>query len=294
MPKKSESINIFIPGINKSKILAVSLVDTENTIAESLLVLTFLLVLRAQLGAICNKKRIVSQDKIPRLESAKWAATQIAKNPLILNFTTLVAVADTLQFAVVANKIEVSADNIKLLVEDQWEDLKNSKPEPGCRILPPTLINIDNLKSHQQGLMLQNIGKWQAISLYDPSALVKGASLATLDIDNLVCAYKNLLENLGIPEKENLISTEDIISFISQNLYENGATFNDEIDLGLEDNKLPLEKSFDIKRITPLEMPELDIPKNDADNPLLKLLISNIKQQKEIVKKGRKPKQKGK
>lgn len=293
MPKKSEAINIFIPGINKNKIQGVLVIDKSNTMAESLLILLYLLLMRAQLGAICTKKRIISQDKIPRLESAKWAATLIAKNQLIFNFSTLVAVADTLLFTVTLNKIEVSVENIEVLAKDQWEDLKSSKLEPGCRILPSSLIKNENLKSHQQGLILQNIGKWQAISLYDPSTLIRGISLANLEIDNFVFAYKNLLENLGIPEKEKLISSEDIISFISQNLYGNKVIFNDEIDLGLEDNKLPLEKPFDLKRIPPLEIPKLNIPNNDTENPLLKLLISNIKQQKQEVKKGKKPKVRG-
>lgn len=281
----NNNANIFIPGINKNKIQAALIIDKHNTIAESIMLLSFSLLLRAQFALICQKSKLVGQDKIPQLETAKWLARIIARNPLIFSFTCLLAITDTLQYII--NISEGESVSVEKLTSEsilKWDNLKSNRPESGCRILPNSLINEKNMKTHQYGLVLQNVGKWQAISLYDHSTLLKGAKLLTLEIDNFIIIYKNLIRNLGIPELEALESKEGIITSISKNLYCDEITFYDEINLGLEDNKLPLEKTFNIKRISPVASPKVNFSEDSSNNPLLKLISTSLGQQDKLKK----------
>lgn len=279
MNETKNTKSIFIPGINKTKIKAATILDKNNIIAEGLLILVFLLLLRAQLGKICQSKSLLSQDKIPKLETAKWSSTNIAKNPSVYDFACLLAITDTIQYLIPSGESNVSVKDIETIAIDKWNQIKAERPMPGCRILPASIITEENICNHQHGLVLQNIGKWQAISLYDTPSLVKGISPTSLDIDDFILIYKNLLENLDVSEHPELSKKEMIIDFISNNLYYDGKSFYDEINFGLTENKLPLEKPFDVNRMIPKEAPKIKILEKDIENPLIKLLSLNLKQQ---------------
>lgn len=281
--------SIFIPSLNKTKVQAVQTLDESKTVtSRGLLSLCYLLLLRAQIGGLCNKKKLISLDKLPKLDTAKWAASAIAKNHYTYELVTLLAVGDSLQYIINTGEGEVTADKIMEKAIQKWEEIKAERPTPGSRILSPSLINENNLNSHIYGTVLQYIGKWQAISLYDQAALLKGISIQTVDTENLSLIFHNLIENLDVPIEENLSTLKNQVEFISNEFYPKELILLDNIDLGTKDNKLPLEKHFNVKRIAPNKTPNIKISEGEADNPLIKLLAQNLNPQKGNKKNSKK------
>lgn len=276
------NINIFIPSLNKTKMKAIQILDENNCIiSRGLLTLCFLLLLRAQISNISEKKKIISQEKLPLLDTAKWTATTISKNSNTYNLACLLAIGDSLQYLINTNEDEITAENIKEKAIQKWEEIKKQRPIPGSRILPPSLINSNTLNPHIYGTVLQYIGKWQAISLYDQNTLLKGAPILIIDFEKLSLIFHNLMDNLEIPIEEKLCCIENQIQFIENELYSTEVILLDNINLGLEDNKLPLEKNFKVKRIAPKENTNIKLSERDSDNPLIKLLALNLNQNKE-------------
>lgn len=275
--------NIIIPLLNKTKIQAAQSLDFDNTISDGLAILCYLLLLRAQISMTLRAIKI-NHEKIPQLDSSKWSAGAIARTSEIRKLTTLLAVTDTLPYIFnLSGETLTTAANLKKTALDELNSIRVDKPAPGCRVLPSNILNKDNIRFHQFGLISQYIGKWQSMALHEPTLVVKDCSITTLDFGTYALIYLGLMENLELRINNCISTMQQLETFIAEKLYSEPISFYDGVDLGTEDNKLPLERQFKVDRIGSQEKPKIKISESDIDDPLIKLISANLNIQKQLV-----------
>ena len=245
---KNTKTIVVVPEITKPKMLAA---ENINTNSAGLILLTFLLAHRAQISATLNQ---LQKQDIQRLESIKWNAKQIAKNPIIKSFAVRLVVAETINYEF-NNISNFTKEQLEEVVETIVQDLENSSPNRDAKILNPRAINTSNLKNHRLAKLAQLNGIWQARPIFEPNTIIKNHPAAALGPDEFTNTIIDLHESFGInldPKLQSLIvesgnKTESLKTVINdlfaESLQSGGTnlTFNDTIDFKSPNNLTPLE-----------------------------------------------------
>lgn len=286
-----KTAKLIIPLINKNEILAANSITPSS---EGITLLAFLLTHRAQISATMSNNKFDIKT-IQQLESCKWSAARIAKNNKIKTFIASIVVAKTLQYE--AEK-PTNTEELTDLSNKKVEELVNSSAK-GAKILNDNRINNENLISHRHGMMLQLIGKWQSVSIFQPGKIIYGIPITNIDIEtqkNLLLDIHKQIE-IEIPKENQNFYENDHKKYqewINENLFPTNQTWNDGINI-CNDNLFPLEKGLNIHRPIPEDRNwskwEME---GEDENPLLKLINKNyeekIKIEKSLKTKGKKKK----
>jgi hypothetical protein len=300
MKQNMENIQILIlPEITKQKVIAA---DNIFPISTGLIIISILLAHRAQISSTLTK---LTKQEIQQLPSMKWNAKQIAKSPIVRKTIAQLVVAETLTHEIYKfTKTNIEEAN-KIIVQTV-ENLAQSTPKAGSKILPPRAINENNLTSHRMALMAKYIGIWQAKPLYDPNSILKNISPTFLNPDELGKLVVLMHENLQIPiekkysdvynsskEKSHL---EPLKSIVNEHLFEFNEEENDEdekiifddaINFGTTNNITLIENIFPfISRPMPIESKFNEkIPEGLLNSPLFSYVANmNVKTAKEEKK----------
>nr|YP_009144873.1 hypothetical protein [Euglenaria anabaena]AKJ83320.1 hypothetical protein [Euglenaria anabaena] len=293
---KNERQMIIIPELNKQKVLAA---EKIGSMSAGLTTLTFVLVHRAQISAslITLKKQDIQQ-----LPSVKWNARLISKCPIIRRTIIKIVIAETINYEL-DEFVGLNPDQISNRLNETIDDLSQTVPTSGMRILPTRAINKTNLKSHRLAYIAKLVGIFQAKPLFEPGILIKNTSIILLSFEELAKLIIKMHENMQIPFDERIANalmtgnettlTEAIKEIINEEIFNNqvddinnNIRFEDAIDLNTSDNKTMLEQMFPISRSKPTEINEKSpLPENYLTNPLFAYAVSiNEKQISETKK----------
>lgn len=279
---------VYIPDTTKSTVQAANLF---SSISCGMIILVFLIVWRAQFTV--TAKTTLDLQKIQSSDTAKWLAKQIAKNDYVRRFISCLVVAETLKLEFRVNPETYKGLTLDAINDSLFEvasELAENPPPPGARILPDSAINDpSSLRFHRHGLLAKKIGILQSRAIYAPNDLVKNVSIANIDSSILCNAIEDLHTNLEVPvdpDFEEVLSSpnrqEKFNGYIQKTLFDslpayNQPKFYDGINVGTENNKLPLEFSENITRTSVNKDAQVDptIPESlkESDSPLLKYIL---------------------
>ena len=185
-----------------------------------------------------------------------------------------------------------SKDEIAKHIQLVLNELVDSPPPRGAKLLPPRELNSLNIKSHRYAIMAQLRGFWQARTIHEPSTIIRGGSIASLDMDTMVGLAYEMLDKLFTPDthldaKEVVEMVEKDIGLIPESYLDEDAVlqvvssswnaekhldktisvrqqcegyviFNDGINFVPKDNKTPIETSLGFCRPLPAKLEKID------------------------------------
>lgn len=294
-----KNVAIIIPDVTKSQIQA------ANTIWPVSKGMTALIVITATRAQISASLPHINKSNIQQLESVKWNAKQIAKSPLIRTFVASLVIAQTYHFEFEKIK-DLSSEEMEEHAKNLVQELVDTPPSPGNKVLPPRAIKDHNLNSHRLGLMAQKIGNWQAKPLFDPTSIIRNTPITTLTPEILLKHIILLHEQLEIELDEVFLNennsedqdVEDGLTVIMKEAiyYKSESSddqiyFSDPIRLNSVNNKFPLENITPyINRPVPIDdLPTEKLPESLMANKLIKYAsMVNETQSKEIIDNKRK------
>lgn len=297
---------VIVPDITKQKIKAA---QEMNSMSIGLIITTVLIVHRAQLAAVLQK---MEKQEIQQLPSIKWNAKQIAKADQVRLFMARLVVAETLNHELNTFK-DLNINEAREKADSIAQELAATPPNPGIKILAPRAINANNLCSHRLALIARQVGTWQARPIYDPTSIVKNISITSLSGNDLGKLIVQMHQNLELdiddtfdeafknsssqePHADALRAVID--EFLQSSDDENKLVFNDAINLGSENNKVPIENLFPfLERTKPYEnIEEVSLTPEQLTSPLFnhalnlnEKLVKEVRKTSPVINKKKEP-----
>ncbi len=239
---------VVIPEINKPKMTAAESIDSTSA---GLIMITLLLTQRAQISASLGQ---LQKQSIQQLESMKWNARQIARNPLIRSLMVKLVIAETINYDLINFK-NLPPEEVKKTIDAIVQELDETSPSRDCKILTPRAINQSNIKSHRLACIAQIVGTWQARPIFEPSLIIKNHPAAALGVEQFSTIVFDLHDAFEIPLDPRLAElvatcdnrTDALRQFIKES-FEKGSNigvgpliFNDTVDFKSPKNLTPIE-----------------------------------------------------
>jgi len=252
---------VVIPEINKPKMTAA---ESINGTSAGLILSALLLTHRAQISASLGQ---LQKQAIQQLESVKWNARQIARNPIVRSFIVKLVIAETINYDL-SNFKNLPPEEVKQTIDIIVKDLDEASPSRDCKILTPRAINQSNIKSHRLACIAQLIGTWQARPIFEPLHIIKNHPASALGVEQFSEIIFDLHVSFGIPldpRLEELVAqcnnkTDALRQFLKE-------SFEQSLNIGLE--PLIFNDTVDFKsprNLTPIEdlMPFITRPLPDS------------------------------